>query len=31
MNYIEDYNDLVQTLAAEYARKYSMIERDDIG
>ena len=30
MNYIEDYNDLVQTLAAEYARKYSIVERDDI-
>jgi hypothetical protein len=30
MNYIEDYNNLVQTLATEYARKYSMIERDDI-
>lgn len=30
MNYIEDYNDLVQTLAAEYTRKYSMVERDDI-
>lgn len=25
------YNDLVQTLASEYARKYNMIERDDIG
>ena len=31
MNYIDEYNDLVQTLASEYARKYSMIERDDIG
>ena len=31
MSYIEDYNNLVQTLATEYARKYSMIERDDIG
>ena len=31
MNYIEEYNDLVQTLASEYSRKYSMIERDDIG
>ena len=30
MNYIKDYNDLVQTLAAEYTRKYSMVERDDI-
>jgi hypothetical protein len=31
MNYIEEYNDLVQTLAAEYARRYTMVERDDIG
>ena len=31
MNYIEEYNDVVQTLASEYSRKYSMIERDDIG
>ena len=31
MNYIEEYNELVQTLAAEYARRYSMVERDDIG
>ena len=31
MNYIEEYNELVQTLAAEYARRYSMLERDDIG
>ena len=31
MNYIEDYNDLVQTLAAEYSRRYTMVERDDIG
>lgn len=31
MNYIDEYNDLVQTLASEYSRKYSMIERDDIG
>jgi hypothetical protein len=31
MNYIEDYNELVQTLAAEYARRYNMVERDDIG
>jgi hypothetical protein len=31
MNYIKDYNDLVQTLAAEYARRYTMVERDDIG
>lgn len=31
MNYIEDYNNLVQVLATEYARKYTMVERDDIG
>ena len=31
MNYIEDYNNLVQTLATEYARKYTMVERNDIG
>lgn len=31
MNYIQEYNDMVQTLASEYARKYSMLERDDIG
>lgn len=31
MNYIDEYNDLVQTLASEYARKYNMVERDDIG
>lgn len=31
MNYIDEYNDLVQTLAAEYARRYTMLERDDIG
>jgi hypothetical protein len=31
MNYIDEYNDLVQTLASEYARKYTMLERDDIG
>ena len=31
MNYIEEYNDVVQQLSAEYARKYSMLERDDIG
>ena len=30
MNYIEDYNNLVQTLATEYARKYIMVERNDI-
>ena len=31
MNYINEYNDLVQNLASEYARKYNMVERDDIG
>lgn len=31
MNYIDEYNDLVQTLAAEYAKRYTMVERDDIG
>ena len=30
MNYIEEYNDMVQTLASEYYRKYSMLEREDI-
>jgi hypothetical protein len=29
-NYIAEYNDMVIALAAEYSRKYSMIERDDI-
>ncbi len=31
MNYISEYNDLVQQLASEYARRYSMLELDDIG
>lgn len=31
MNYIEEYNELVQTLASEYSRRYNMVERDDIG
>jgi hypothetical protein len=31
MNYIEEYNQLVQQLAAEYAKRYTMLERDDIG
>ena len=31
MSYIDEYNDMVQTLASEYARKYAMVERDDIG
>jgi hypothetical protein len=30
MNYISEYNDLVQTLSSEYYRRYSMLERDDI-
>lgn len=30
MSYIEDYNMLVQSLSSEYARRYSMVERDDI-
>jgi len=30
INYISEYNDMVKTLAAEYARKYSMIDQDDI-
>jgi DNA-directed RNA polymerase specialized sigma24 family protein len=30
VNYIQDYNDMVQSLASEYYRKYSMLERDDI-
>ena len=30
MTYIEEYNDLVQTLASEYTRRYTMLERDDI-
>jgi hypothetical protein len=31
MNYIEEYNQLVQQLAVEYAKRYTMLERDDIG
>jgi len=31
MNYIEEYNMLVQQLASEYSKRYTMIERDDIG
>lgn len=30
MNYILEYNDVVQQLSTEYARRYSMLERDDI-
>ncbi len=30
MNYIDDYTDMVQTLASEYYRKYSMLDREDI-
>jgi hypothetical protein len=31
MNYIEEYNELVQQLSSEYAKRYTMLERDDIG
>lgn len=31
MNYIEEYNPLVQQLSSEYSKRYSMLERDDIG
>ena len=30
MNYISEYNDVVQNLSSEYARRYGMLERDDI-
>ena len=30
MTYIEEYNDLVQQLSAEYFRRYNMLDRDDI-
>jgi hypothetical protein len=30
VNYLQEYGELVQQLSAEYARRYSMIERDDI-
>jgi len=30
VNYLEEYGELVQQLSAEYARRYNMIERDDI-
>ena len=30
MNYILEYNDVVQQLSTEYARRYGMLERDDI-
>jgi hypothetical protein len=30
MNYIQEYNDMVQTLATDYSRKYTMLDRDDI-
>jgi hypothetical protein len=30
INYIGEYSDMVNTLASEYSRKYTMIERDDI-
>jgi hypothetical protein len=31
MNYIAEYNELVQQLSSEYAKRYGMLERDDIG
>ena len=30
MNYIEEYNDMVQQLSSEYSRRYGMLEHDDI-
>ena len=30
MNYIEEYNDMIQQLSTEYARRYGMLEHDDI-
>ena len=30
MNYISEYNEVVQQLSSEYARRYTMLERDDI-
>ena len=30
MNYIADYKDMVQMLAAEYANKYKMLQKNDI-
>lgn len=30
MNYISEYNDMVQQLSTEYANRYNMLERDDI-
>jgi hypothetical protein len=30
VNYVEEYTDTVQQLSAEYARRYGMLERDDI-
>jgi len=30
MNYIEEYNDMVQQLSTEYAKRYGMLEGDDI-
>ena len=30
MNYISEYSSVVQQLSSEYARRYSMLERDDI-
>lgn len=30
MNYLEEYTEMVQQLSAEYFKRYSMLERDDI-
>ena len=30
INYITEYNDMVKALSAEYSRKYSIVEQDDI-
>lgn len=30
MNYLEEYNEMVQQLSAEYHKRYGMLERDDI-
>jgi hypothetical protein len=30
LNYITEYNDMVKALAAEYQRKYTMVEQEDI-
>lgn len=30
MNYLEEYNEMVQQLSSEYYKRYNMLERDDI-